>query len=69
VWRRLTVLWACGLLVHAAASVAMAATLAVDAVPGLETVVWLSMFLVLQIITQVALYRTGTMRRILARPR
>ncbi len=68
VWRRLTLLWGCGLLIHAAASVAMAATLAVDAVPGLETALWLAMFIVLQIITQVALYRTGTMRRILARP-
>jgi intracellular septation protein A len=69
VWRRLTILWGCGLLIHAAASVAMAATLATDAVPGLETALWLAMFIVLQIITQVALYRTGTMRRILARPR
>lgn len=68
VWRRLTILWGCSLLIHAAASVAMAATLAVDAVPGLETALWLTMFIVLQIITQVALYRTGTMRRILARP-
>jgi hypothetical protein len=68
VWRRLTVLWACGLLIHAAASVAMAATLAVDAVPGLETALWIAMFVVLQIVTQVVLYRTGTMRRILARP-
>jgi intracellular septation protein A len=68
VWRRLTVLWGCGLLAHAAASVAMAATLSVDAVPGLETALWLTMFVGLQIITQVALFRTGTMRRILARP-
>jgi intracellular septation protein A len=67
VWRRLTILWGCGLLIHAAASVAMAATLAVDAVPGLETALWLTMFIVLQIITQIALHRTGTMRRILAR--
>jgi len=65
VWRRLTVLWGCALLTHAAASVAMAATLAVDAVPGLETALWLAMFIVLQIVTQVALYRTGTLRRIL----
>jgi hypothetical protein len=69
VWRQLTVLWGCGLLAHAAASVAMAATLAIDAVPGLETALWLAMFVGLQIVTQVALFRTGTMRRILARPR
>jgi hypothetical protein len=68
VWRRLTILWGCGLLIHAAASMAMAATLAVEAVPGLETALWLAMFVVLQVITQVALFRTGTMRRILARP-
>jgi hypothetical protein len=68
VWRRLTVLWGCALLVHAAASVAMAASLAVDDVTGLETGLWLAMFFVLQVITQVALFRTGTMRRILARP-
>jgi intracellular septation protein A len=69
VWRRLTVLWGCGLLAHAAASIVMATTLAVDAVPGLETALWLAMFVGLQIITQVALFRTGTMRRILTRPR
>jgi hypothetical protein len=67
VWRRLTVLWGCGILLHAFASVAMAATLAVDEVPGLETGLWLAMFVALQIITQVALFRTGTMRRIFAR--
>jgi intracellular septation protein A len=66
-WRRLTVLWAGGILLHAAASVVMAATLAVDVVPGLETGLWLAMFVVLQIITQVALFRTGTMRRIFSR--
>jgi hypothetical protein len=68
VWRRLTVLWGCGLLLHAAASVVMAATLAVEAVPGLESALWLAMFVALQVITQVALFRTGTMRRIFASP-
>jgi hypothetical protein len=64
VWRRLAVVWGCGLLLQAAANVAMAYTLAVDAVPALDTAVWLGMFIVLQVITQIALHRAGAMRMV-----
>ncbi|MDX6679879.1 MAG: hypothetical protein QOE31_3931 [Solirubrobacteraceae bacterium] len=64
VWRRLTVLWGCGTLLHSAASVVMAYTLSVDAVPGLETALWVGMFVVLQVITQIALHRTRAMRMV-----
>lgn len=69
VWRQLAVLWGCGLLLQAAANVAMAYTLPIDTVPGLDTILWLGMFVVLQIITQIALHRTGAMRMVFARPR
>lgn len=68
VWRQLTVLWGGGLLLNTAASVVMAYTLTVDAVPGLETAVWIAIFIILQIITQVALHRRGAMRMIFAKP-
>jgi hypothetical protein len=64
VWRRITVLWAAGILVHVAASVVMVAALPVDAVPGLETALWFGMFVVLMVITQVALFRSGAMRAV-----
>lgn len=66
VWRRLAVVWGCGLLLQSAANVAMANTLAVDAVPALDTAVWLGVFIVLQVITQIALHRTGAMRMVFA---
>ncbi len=46
----------------------MAATLAIDAVPASKRALARDVR-GLQIVTQVALFRTGTMRRILARPR
>lgn len=67
VWRRLTVLWGCGLALHAAVNVLMAYTVPVDVVPGLDTGVWLGMFVVLQILTQIALRRSGAMRMVFAR--
>jgi hypothetical protein len=69
VWRQLAVLWGFGLLLQAAANVAMAYTLPIDAVPGLDTALWLGMFIVLQIITQIALHRTGAMRMVFATSR
>jgi hypothetical protein len=69
VWRRLTVLWGSGTMLHSAASVAMAYALPVDAVPGLETALWVGMFIVMQIITQVALHRTRAMRMVFATSR
>ncbi len=68
VWRQLTILWGCALLLQTAANVAMAYTLPVDAVPGLDTGLWLGTFIILQIITQIALHRTGAMKMIFARP-
>jgi hypothetical protein len=68
VWRRITVLWGCGLLVQAAASVTMAATLPVDAVPGLDGALWLAMFVVLLLVTVIALHRSGVLRTVLASP-
>ncbi|MDX6369127.1 MAG: hypothetical protein QOG93_629 [Gaiellaceae bacterium] len=47
----------------------MAYTLPIDAVPGLDTALWLGMFIVLQIITQIALHRTGAMRMVFATSR
>jgi intracellular septation protein A len=68
VWRRLTVVWGCGLLVQTAANVAMAATLPVDAVPGLDSASWLAMFVVLLLVTVIALHRSGVLRTVLASP-
>jgi intracellular septation protein A len=68
VWRRLTVLWGGGLLLQAAASVLMAYTLPIDAVPGLDTALSVGVFIVLQIITQTVLHRRGTMRMVFAPP-
>ena len=68
VWRRLTGLWGCGLLVQAGASVAIAATLPVDAVPGLDGALWLAMFVVLLVVTLIALHRSGVLRTVLVAP-
>ncbi|MEA2298300.1 MAG: hypothetical protein QOF77_1236, partial [Solirubrobacteraceae bacterium] len=56
----------CALLLQAAVSVAIAYTLAIDTVPGLETALSIGVFVALQIITQTALHRTGTMRKVFA---
>jgi hypothetical protein len=67
IWRRLTALWGGTMLLQAAASVAMAYTLPIDAVPGLETALSVVVFIVLQIITQTVLLRSGAMRSVYAR--
>lgn len=66
VWRRLTVLWGCGLLVQTAASTTMAATLPVDDVPGLDSLLWVGLGIVLLGISQIALHQSGAMRAIFA---
>lgn len=63
VWWVLTVVWGVGGLVHSAGSIAMAYTLPVDVVPGLDTALSIGSFVVLQVITQVLLAREGTMNR------
>lgn len=66
VWRRLTVLWAVGILLNVGASLIMVFSLPVDAVPGIETAVWFSILVVLVVVSQVALYRSGAMRAVFA---
>jgi hypothetical protein len=65
VWRALTVLWGAGLLVDAVLRVVMAYTLPVDSVPAVDGVLYAVTWVALQIVTQVTLYRTGTMAKIL----
>ena len=67
VWRVLAVVWGVGGLAHSALSVVMAYTLPVDVVPGLDTVLSIASFVVLQVVTQVLLAREGTMNRMWAR--
>jgi hypothetical protein len=66
VWRRLAGLWAVGTLLHAGALLGMALALPVDQVPALDTALWLAMFVALQVVTNVALYRNRAWRRIFA---
>ncbi|WP_020663377.1 VC0807 family protein [Amycolatopsis benzoatilytica] len=63
-WRTLTVAWGVGSLVHSGLSVAMAYTLPVDEVPGLDAGLSVGFFLLLQVITQVLLIREGTLRQV-----
>ncbi|MGX1972013.1 VC0807 family protein [Streptomyces kronopolitis] len=64
IWRSLTVLWGVGLLVDAALRVIMAYTLPVDTVPALDGVLYFVTYLVLQVITNVVLHRTGVFQLI-----
>ena len=66
VWRRLTVIWAAGILLNVGASLVMVFALPVDAVPGIETAVWFGILLVLVVVSQVALHRSGAMRAVFA---
>jgi hypothetical protein len=59
-------LWGCGLLVDAVLRVVMAYTLPVDTVPALDGVLYVVTWLALQVVTQVTLSRTGTLRKIFA---
>jgi hypothetical protein len=69
IWRRLAGLWSAGTLLHAGALLAMALALPVDRVPALDTALWLAMFVALQVVTNVALYRNPAWRRIFAADR
>lgn len=66
VWRGLTWLWGVGLLVDAALRVLMAYTLPVDSVPALDGALYVATYVLLQVITHVALHRTGTLRMVFA---
>lgn len=59
IWRGLTVLWGCGLLVDAALRVIMAYTLSVDTVPALDGALYFVTYIVLQVITHIILYKAG----------
>jgi hypothetical protein len=67
VWWVLTVVWGAGGLLHSGLSIAMAYTLPVDVVPGLDTALSIGSFVVLQVVTQLLLAREGTMRRLWTR--
>jgi intracellular septation protein A len=62
-WRNLTLVWGIGLILDAVARVIMAYTLPVDVVPGLGGGQYIVVYLILQVITQVLLMRSGYMRR------
>ncbi len=64
VWRGLTVLWGVGLLCDALLRLLMAYTLPVDSVPALDGVLYGISWIFLQVITQVVLVRTRTLRKI-----
>lgn len=64
VWRGLTWLWGLGLMVDAVLRVVFAYTLPVDTVPALDGALYAVTYVVLQVITQIVLVRTGTLRMI-----
>ena len=64
VWRGLNVVWGVGLLVDAALRVIMAYTLSVDTVPALDGALYFVTYIILQVITQTVLHKTGTFRMI-----
>ncbi|KAF3463556.1 VC0807 family protein [Streptomyces sp. Tu 3180] len=66
VWRGLTVLWGVGLLCDALLRLVMAYSLPVDTVPALDGVLYAVSWIGLQIVTQVVLFRTRTLRKIFA---
>jgi hypothetical protein len=61
-WRVSTVLWGVGLLADAAARVAMAYTLPVDAVPGIAAGLWIVTFLALQVFQHLYFTHSGLWR-------
>ncbi|MFD1277112.1 VC0807 family protein [Streptomyces kaempferi] len=67
VWRAVTVLWGLGLLADALLRLIMAYTLPVDSVPALDAALYAATWIVLQVVTQIALYRSGTFRKIFSR--
>ncbi|MEH0553382.1 MULTISPECIES: VC0807 family protein [unclassified Streptomyces] len=64
VWHGMTWLWGLGLMADALVRVFMAFALPVDAVPALDGVLYAATWLVLQVITQITLFRTGTLAKI-----
>lgn len=66
VFRRLALAWGIGGLVNVAAGLAVALTLPVDAVPGLDAAILMAGTLTLSALTFVALTRAGAMRMVFA---
>ncbi|MFI0240638.1 VC0807 family protein [Streptomyces sp. NPDC016845] len=64
VWRALTVLWGAGLLGDALLRLIMAYTLPVDTVPALDGALYAVSWILLQVITQIVLFRTRTLTKI-----
>ncbi|WP_263164606.1 VC0807 family protein [Streptomyces sp. SCSIO ZS0520] len=64
VWRGLNILWGVGLLCDAGLRLLMAYTLPVDSVPVLDGVLYAASWILLQVITQITLHRSGTTRKI-----
>ncbi|MEU2982452.1 VC0807 family protein [Streptomyces hirsutus] len=64
VWRGLTTLWAVGLLCDALLRLIMAYTLPIDTVPALDGVLYAVSWIVLQVITQIVLFRSHTLTKI-----
>ncbi|MET9497827.1 VC0807 family protein [Streptomyces sp. NPDC006552] len=64
VWRALTVLWGVGLLCDALLRLIMAYTLPVDTVPALDGALYAVSWILLQVITQIVLFRSGTLTKI-----
>ena len=62
VWRVLTIVWGVGLLVDAAIRVTLAYVLPVDVVPAANGVQYAVVYVVLQIVSQAYLRRSGLMR-------
>ncbi len=62
VWRVLTVVWGVGLLVDAVIRVVFAYTLPVDVVPASNGIQYAVVYVILQVITQVYLRRSGMMQ-------
>lgn len=63
-WRMLNALWGVGLLVDAVLRIIMAFSLPVDSVPAIDGVLYAVTWVILQIITQITLRRTGVFRMI-----
>jgi hypothetical protein len=66
VFRRLALAWGIGGLVNVGASLAIALTLPIDAVPGLDAAILLAGTLTLSALTFIALTRTGAFRLVFA---
>lgn len=67
IWRALTVLWGVGLLADALVRLIMAYTLPIDSVPALDAALYAATWIVLQVVTQISLYRSGTFQKIFPR--